>query len=141
MAQSLAIRARFGLGIENPRGERDYVALRQRSLAKRHLYFPIESRLLLTQFKVYALQTIFESASRELGDLLKTATVLVYHDHYEATPPILILQIVADLDSEKFSLVHKRVAKDIALESLFWSDSNIAEYREMIHYEFIPLEL
>ena len=141
MAQSLAIQARFSLGIDNPRGERDNVSVRQRSLAKRHLYFPIESRPLLTQFKVYVLQTIFESASRELGESLKTATVLVYHDHHEATHPTLVLQIVADLDRESFSLVHKRVAGDIALESLLWSESNKVEYREMIHYEFIPPEL
>ena len=66
------------------------------------LHFPIETRSLLTSFRVHALQTIYEIAQKELGDSLESATVSLYHDHYEPVPPILVLGIVADIDGEAF---------------------------------------
>ena len=76
-----------------------------------------------------------------LGSSLRTATISVYQDYLEPAPPAILLQIVADLDSEAFGKAIDAIVKEIALESMLWSDDEKAEYRETILYELIPANL
>ena len=108
---------------------------------KIRLHFPLESMPLYSSFKVYVFQTVYEAAKSVLGSSLRTATVSVYQDYQEPTPPALLLQILADLDSEKFSQAMDAIVKEIALESMLWSDDEKTEYRETLLYELIPANL
>lgn len=108
--------------------------------SKGGLHFSMEAKPLLTSFRVQALQTIYEFAQKELGDSLESASVSVYHDHYEPVPPILVLGIAADIDGEAFGRVHRTMVKAIMLEELLWSDAEKAEFREAIHFELVPLK-
>jgi hypothetical protein len=118
------------------------MTLEERSRAtKTRLDFSDEARPLLTDFRIHALETIYESARKELGDLLIQASVSVYHDHYEPVPPILVLGIVADIDGEAFGRIHRAVVKAIMLEELLWSDAEKAEFTEAIHFELVPLKV
>ncbi len=105
------------------------------------LHFPKEAKPLLTSFRVHALQTIYEIAQKELGDSLESASVSVYHDHYEPIPPILVLGIVADIDGEGFGRIHRAVVKAIMLEELLWSDAEKAEFNEVIHFDLVPTKI
>ena len=95
----------------------------------------------MTDFRVYVLQILYEFAHRELGDLLKSASVSVYYDHYEPVPPILVLGIVADIGGEEFGRVHRALVESIGLEELLWSDAEKADYRVTIHFELVPLDI
>ncbi len=114
---------------------------RQFRQRKSPLHFPIESMPLCSSFKVYVFQIVYEAAKIVLGSSLRTATISVYHDYHEPTPPALLLQIVADLDGEKFGQAIDAIVKEIALESMLWSDDEKTEYRETILYELIPANL
>ena len=105
------------------------------------LHFPIETRPLLTSFRVHALQTIYEIAQKELGDSLESATVSVYRDHYEPVPPVLVLGIVADIGGEAFGRVHRALVKAIMLEELLWSDAEKADFNEVIHFDLVPTKI
>ena len=105
------------------------------------LHFPTEAEPILTSFRVHALQTMYEIAQKELGDSLESATVSVYHDHYEPVPPILVLGIVADIGGEEFGRVHRALVKAIMLEELLWSDAEKAEFNEVIHFDLVPTKI
>ncbi len=96
---------------------------------------------MLTRFRSYVLQTIYEFSRKEFGDLLKSATVSVYYDYYEPVPPALVLGIVADVDGQMFGRVHRSAAESVATESLLWSDAEKEDFRESIHYELVPLNI
>ena len=118
------------------------MTLEERSRAtKPRLDFSDEARPLLTDFRIHALQTIYESARKELGDLLIQASVSVYYDHYEPVPPILVLGIVADIDGKRFGEVLNVLIDSIATERILWSDAEKAEFREAIHFELVPLKV
>ncbi len=118
------------------------MTLEERNRAtKPRLDFSDEARPLLTDFRIHALETIYESARKELGDLLRHASVSVYHDHYEPVPPILVLGIVADIDGEAFGRVHRALVKSVGLEALLWSDAEKEDYRKSIRCELVPLDV
>ena len=96
---------------------------------------------MLTPFRIRALNTIYEFARKELGDLIESATVSVYYDHYEPIPPILVLGIVADIDGEVFGRVNRSLAESVRLEALLWSDAEKADFRGAIHHELVPLKV
>ena len=105
------------------------------------LHFPMEVKPLLTDFRVHALQTIYEFAQKELGDSLESATVSVYYDHYEPVPPILVLGILADIDGRRFGEVLDVLVDSIATERMSWSDAEKADYSKSIRCELVPLDV
>lgn len=118
------------------------MTLEERSRAtKPRLDFSDEARPLLTDFRIHALETIYESASEELGDLLRRASVSVYHDHHEPAPPILVLGIVADIDGKRFGEVLDVLVDSIVAERIFWSEVEKADFIKSIHYELVPLKI
>ncbi len=118
------------------------MTLEERNRAtKPRLDFSDEARPLLTDFRIHALETIYESARKELGDLLRHASVSVYHDQYEPVPPILVLGIVADISGEAFGRIHRAMVKAIMLEELLWSDADKADFNEIIHFDLIPTKI
>ena len=118
------------------------MTLEERNRAtKPRLDFSDEARPLLTDFRIHALETIYESARKELGDLLIQASVSVYYDHYEPVPPILVLGIVADIDGEAFGRIHHAMVKAIMLEELLWSDAEKADFNEIIHFDLVPTKI
>ena len=118
------------------------MTLEERSRAtKPRLDFSDEARPLLTDFRIHALETIYESARKELGDLLIQAYVSVYYDHHEPVPPILVLGIVADIDGKRFGEVVDVLVDSIATERMLWSEAEKADYRKSIHCELVPLDV
>lgn len=118
------------------------MALEERSRSTSlHLDFSDEARPLLTEFRIHVFQTMYESARKELGDLLIQASVYVYHDHYEPVPPILVLGIVADIDGKRFGGVIDVLVDSIVMESVLWSESEKEDYRKSIRCELVPLDV
>lgn len=105
------------------------------------LHFSMEAKPLLTSFRVHALQTIYESAQKELGESLESATVSVYHDHYEPVPPILVLGILADIDGKRFGEVLDVLIDSIATESMLWSEAEKADFNKIIQLDLIPKKI
>ena len=105
------------------------------------LHFSMEAKPLLTSFRVHTFQTIYESAQKELGDSLESATVSVYYDHYEPVPPILVLGIAAHIDGKRFGEVLDVLVDSIVMESMLWSESEKADYRKSIRCELVPLDV
>ena len=118
------------------------MTLEERSQAtKPRLDFSDEARPLLTDFRIHALETIYESARKELGDLLRYASVSVYYDHYEPVPPILVLGIVADIDGKRFGEVLDVLVDSIGMERMLWSESEKADFNKAIHFDLIPTKI
>ena len=84
---------------------------------------------------------IYGYAQKELGASIRRTSVSVYYDHYEAIPPSLVLTIFADIDADIFGRVNKSLAENIALESLWWTESERSDFVNSIQYELIPLDV
>ena len=118
------------------------MTLEERNRAtKPRLDFSDEARPLLTDFRIHALETIYESARKELGDLLIQASVSIYYDHYEPVPPILVLGILADIDGKRFGEVLDVLVDSIVMESMLWSEAEKADFNKIIQLHLIPTKI
>ena len=105
------------------------------------LHFDSEAEKLLTPFRKYALEKLFEFACRELGSTIETAGVEAYREYSKPEPPILWLTIFADIDECEWSRARKAISKAEAEESASWTDAEIADWSKMICFSLLPLRV
>ena len=115
--------------------------LRAKKTSPNFLTYTSEAAQMRTHFRDYVLHTVFEAARLELGEAIKSANVMVLHDYYEPIPPSLTIDIAADIDGERFGIVHRVVSEAIAKEAKFWSKSEKEDYSKRIHYSITPLKI
>ena len=107
----------------------------------RQLTFTPEAKELLTPFRKYALEKIYEFGRRELGDTLMSARVSAYYDHYEAAPPYLLLVFVADVDRYEWTRARKAIVKAEVEEASSWTDDEKADSAGMIYFQIFPRKI
>jgi len=103
------------------------------------LRFAADAAELRTDFRDYVLNLAYAAACRELGEALQSAEVSAYRNHWESTPPVLTLSILAAIDGSEFGRVHKAMAQAVGAAAASWSDSDRADYARSVHYELVPL--
>ena len=105
------------------------------------LEYTLEAKELLTPFRQYVLESLFEIGRRELGTALRSATVDVDNNHWEPAPPMLDVTFVADIDRYEWSRAGKAIVEaELELEAS-WTDAQKADYAKTIFFSIYPLRI
>ena len=105
------------------------------------LTFTEEAASLRTHFRDYVLQTVFELTKSEVGDALKTADVIIERDYEAPALPRLVLCLWADIDVAEWRRANRAVSKAVIKESSHWFEVEKEEYRKMIDFSLMMLEV
>ena len=105
------------------------------------LQFDPEAEELLTPLRKYALERLFELACEELGSSLLAADVEAYDDFGETDPPILLLQLFADIKVSEWSRVNKAILKTAREEVKSWPEADRKDWSRMISFFLWPLAI
>ena len=105
------------------------------------MFFPNETKPLLTPFKEDFLHFVYDVAQEFLGESLESVSVSVRHDYDVPGSSTLVLGLVATIGQKEFSDTHRAIAEAVAEYASGWTESEMSEYREGIHYEVVPLNV
>lgn len=105
------------------------------------LYFPLATRAFLTSFRVNVLNTIYEIASNELGNRIKSAVVLAEADYEEPDHVALVLAIWADVGQEEWRHAFRAISEAVFDEETRWTESERDDFVNAIQFEILPLNL
>ncbi len=140
MAQNASMLAKSS----GPHHKSFYIADQGRK-KKRHdlipLFFSLDARALRTPFRADALQTIYEIAHRELGDNIESAVVLTNVDYEEPNRIMLVLAVWADIDKDEWSRADKAIHNAVFEQEASWTEDELDDYLNTIHYEILPLRV
>jgi hypothetical protein len=105
------------------------------------LYFPPDAEVLRTPFRAKVLQSIYEIARQELGDSLESAIVLANKDYEDPSCIMLVLAIWADVDKHGWSRADKAIHNAVFDQEASWTEDELDDYLNTIHYEILPLRV
>ena len=107
----------------------------------RQLTFTPEAKELLTPFRKYALEKVFEIGCSELGSALQSAIVLVDDDHWEPASPTLVLSFAADIDGSEWYRTFRAMLKVTHEMQSSWPNEKRQDWRRNVHISLIPLKI
>ena len=105
----------------------------------RQLTFTPEAKELLTPFRKYALEKVFQFACRELGSSLETADVSAYCEYDDPGTPILLLNLFADIDGHEWDKARKAITKSEMEEAASWTDAEREDWSKTVCFFLWPL--
>ena len=104
------------------------------------LYFSPDVEVLLTPFRVKALQRIYEIAHRELGDRIVSTVVEVEDSYDEPGHTSLVLAVWANLDKGKWDPADRAIDDAVFDYTESFDANEWNDYIQMIHFEVLPLK-
>ena len=104
------------------------------------LYFSPDVEVLLTPFRVKALQRIYEIAHRELGDRIVSTVVEVEDSYDEPGHTSLVLAVWANLDKDEWAPADRAIDDAVFDYTESFDANEWNDYIHMIHFEVLPLK-